>query len=87
LRIYQERKPVVDLLLTDVVMPRMGGRELAEQLRMRQPDMKVLFMSGYTGAATDLETLHSPDLAFLPKPFTQGELLHKIRDMLKPTKR
>ncbi len=87
LRIYQERKPVIDLLLTDVVMPRMGGRELAEQLRMRQNDLKVLFMSGYTGAATDLESLHSPDLAFLPKPFTQGELLRKIRDMLAPGKR
>jgi two-component system cell cycle sensor histidine kinase/response regulator CckA len=87
LRIYQERKPVIDLLLTDVVMPRMGGRELAEQLRMRQSDLKVLFMSGYTGAATDLESLHSPDLAFLPKPFTQGELLRKIRDMLAPGKR
>ena len=87
LRIFQERKLRIDLLLTDVVMPRMGGRELAEQLRMRQSDLKVLFMSGYTGAATDLESLHSPDLAFLPKPFTQGELLRKIRDMLAPGKR
>ena len=87
LRIYQERKPVINLLLTDVVMPRMGGRELAEQLRMRQPDIKVLFMSGYTGAATDLETLHSPDLAFLPKPFTQGDLLRKIRAMFAPDRK
>ena len=44
----------------------------------------LVHMSGYTGAATDLESLHSPDLAFLPKPFTQGELLRKIRDMLAP---
>jgi PAS domain S-box-containing protein len=82
LRIYQETKPVLDLLLTDVVMPRMGGRELAEQLRLRQPGLKVLFMSGYTGTSADIENLRTPDMGFLPKPFTHGELLKKIRAML-----
>ncbi|HVX65409.1 MAG TPA: ATP-binding protein [Bryobacteraceae bacterium] len=70
----------IELLLTDVVMPQMGGRELAEKATWIRPAMKVLFMSGYTEEAV-AET-GEPDFAFLRKPFTPSVLAHKIREVL-----
>ncbi len=73
----------IDLLLTDVVMPKMGGPELAERLRKIWPDLKVLYMSGY---APDVLMAHanvdSEDVAFIAKPFTLEKITHKIRDIL-----
>jgi CheY-like chemotaxis protein len=72
----------IDLLVTDVVMPGINGRELAEQLTRLRPDTKVLFISGY--AATFLTT-HGrlpPDTAFLAKPFTRTALAGKVREAL-----
>ena len=66
----------IDLLLTDVVMPRLGGRELAEKLRETRPRIRVLFTSGYS------ETPVAPTEQFLPKPFTTQALLHQIRQTL-----
>lgn len=71
----------IDLLLTDVVMPGMSGRELAEQLRLASPGVKLLFMSGYTAAALPPGTL-DPGISLLPKPFTASELAHKVRSVL-----
>ena len=73
-----------DLLLTDVVMPHLGGRQLAQQLHSRYPQMKVLFMSGHLDDAILREGLSREGLAFLPKPFTPEALEQKIRDILLP---
>lgn len=70
------------LLITDVVMPRMKGPELAEKLRAIRPGMKVLFISGYPGDADLDETLSRPGTAYLEKPFTLDALLRRVRSHL-----
>jgi two-component system cell cycle sensor histidine kinase/response regulator CckA len=72
----------IDLLLTDVVMPGMGGRDLSTELLRSRPDMKVLFMSGYTGQTAFSQGPINPGSAFLPKPFTREALTRKIREVL-----
>ena len=72
----------IDLLLTDVVMPEMGGRELAQVLRQERPETRVLFTSGYPdsgGMALDVAESRVP---YLPKPYTPNELAQKVREVL-----
>ncbi len=72
----------VDLLMTDVVMPGQSGNELAALLRVQRPDLKTLYMSGYT---SDLITQHGvleTDAPLLEKPFTKNSLLKKVRAVL-----
>jgi two-component system cell cycle sensor histidine kinase/response regulator CckA len=71
----------IDLVLTDVVMPVMGGTELVERLRARRADLRVLFMSGYTGTA-GVDRFLDADAGFLQKPFTLDVLTHKVREVL-----
>ncbi len=71
----------LDLLLTDVVMPGLGGAELAVELRRSRPDLPVLYMSGYAFEALDLEELGDGE-SYLPKPFTSDVLLKEIGRML-----
>ena len=79
--IRQNPKPI-HLLLTDVVMPEMNGRDLAEQLLLLRPQLKILYMSGYADALIRHHGLIKTDLAFLPKPFTPASLMQKVRDTL-----
>ncbi len=72
----------VDLLLTDVVMPEVDGRALAERLSAASPSIRVLFMSGYSDEAVYRHGELSPNAAFIEKPFTDRALARKIRDVL-----
>ncbi len=74
-----ERGLAIDLLLTDVIMPEIGGQELAERLRRADPDLRVLYMSGYAS-----DRLHGDDgtPAHIAKPFTPNELARRVRQVL-----
>jgi two-component system, cell cycle sensor histidine kinase and response regulator CckA len=72
----------LDLLMTDVVMPKMGGRELATKLALMKPDLKVLFTSGYTDDEIMRHGVIKINTNFIQKPFTPGELANKVREVL-----
>jgi len=71
----------IDLLLTDVVMPQMGGGELADQIRNVLPDIRILFMSGYTDEI-EIEEMLSSGGDFIKKPFLPETLVAKVRQTL-----
>jgi len=72
----------IDLVLTDVIMPNMSGRQMADALRLERPRIRVLFMSGYTDDAISHHGILEPGTHFLEKPFTADGLLRKIREVL-----
>ena len=72
----------IDLLLTDVVMPRMQGRELADKIRVLRPGIRVAFMSGYTQGLLSQQRVLEPGVYLIEKPFTETTLLAKIREIL-----
>jgi CheY-like chemotaxis protein len=74
----QSRSAPFDLLVTDLVMPGIGGRELASRLGERQPGLRVLFVSGYGGEALALTGVIEPHEAFLQKPFSERSLLEAV---------
>jgi PAS domain S-box-containing protein len=82
LRVAGEHSGAIDLLLTDVVMPQLGGTVLAERLRDLLPRLRVLFMSGYTDHTIVRHSLLEPGVAFLQKPFTPELLARKVRAAL-----
>jgi len=83
LRITEAVEPPIDLLLTDVIMPVLGGRELAERVRMTRPDARVLLMSGYIDGGSTVAS----GVAFLQKPFTPAQLEEQVRATLASRRR
>jgi two-component system, cell cycle sensor histidine kinase and response regulator CckA len=82
LTLCREHGQRIELLITDVLMPQMGGRELVERLQTQGHDMKVLYVSGYTDDTTVYSGDLPPGTAFLQKPFTLGSLLDKVKEVL-----
>ena len=83
-RISESHHAPIHLLLTDVVMPDMNGRELAEQLLARRPEMKDLYMSSYTNGILLEHAFRAEDSAFIEKPFSHDALSRKVRHTLNP---
>jgi CheY-like chemotaxis protein len=82
LTVAERHEGTIDLLLTDVVMPNMGGAELARRLRSRQPHVRILFMTGYSAEAVASHGVLAPDSSLLQKPFTAEELIRRVRETL-----
>lgn len=80
--ISEQHADAIHLLLTDVVMPRMNGRQVAERLAMTRPEMKVLFMTGYTDDAVVRQGVFDADMALLQKPITPEALARRVRAVL-----
>jgi PAS domain S-box-containing protein len=87
LRFCERERELVNLVLTDVVMPGLSGGELAAQLRKRWPGIKVLFMSGYADDAVTHHGVLEQSAAFIQKPFSPDQLAHKVREILVSTDR
>jgi putative nucleotidyltransferase with HDIG domain len=82
LAVAGRHRGAIHLLLTDAVMPILNGRELVERLRPQRPNMRVLFMSGYTGTGILHRAVAGQDIAFIAKPFTPNELLQKVQQVI-----
>ena len=83
LNVAREHKGApISLVVTDVIMPHMSGKVMAEWLKSTYPDIKVLFTSGYTDDAIAHHGVRDPGVAFLPKPYTPSTLARKVREML-----
>ncbi|MDP2700600.1 MAG: response regulator, partial [Candidatus Rokubacteria bacterium] len=82
LEISERHRGPIHLMVTDVVMPQMSGRELAQRLQPLRADMKVLYMSGYTDDAIVRHGVLGAGMAFLSKPFTPDALALKVREVL-----
>jgi CheY-like chemotaxis protein len=82
LQIVETHRGPIDLVLTDVVMPNMSGPELVEHLQAQSPQMKVLYMSGYTEDAVIRHGLLRADVSFIQKPYSPQGLAQKVRQVL-----
>jgi CheY-like chemotaxis protein len=84
LRVSLRHEAPIQLLLTDVVMPGMNGRDLANRLRQVRPGLQILYMSGYTDEVLGRHGVVDSSIAFLQKPFTADTLLQAVRGALEP---
>lgn len=86
LQVFEQYKETIHLLLTDVVMPGISGRVLADQAAKARPEMEILFMSGYTDDAIVHKGILEEETNFLGKPFTPEQLTRKVREVLDQTR-
>jgi FixJ family two-component response regulator len=82
LELARKHPGTIHALLTDVVMPGINGRILAEELLRHRPQLRVVYMSGYTGQAVGANGVLDEGSCFLPKPFTREALARKLREAL-----
>src|SRR5262249_47337157 len=82
LAIAAAHREEIHLLLTDVIMPQLSGKLLAEHLQRTRPNLRVLYISGYTDNTILHQGILEPEVAFLQKPFTPGTLALKVREVL-----
>ncbi len=82
LHVFDGRERDFDLLITDVIMPRMSGQEIASRLLERRPGMKVLYMSGYPDNALVRDGILTDGINFLQKPFSAALLRNKVRELV-----
>ena len=87
MRLVKAGSTLPQLLLTDVIMPRMSGWSLAERLTALRPDIKVLFISGYSDYMVTEDRRLQEGVVLLQKPFSPTALAHKVRDVLDQCKR
>jgi FixJ family two-component response regulator len=80
--VNKEDHPAIDLLVTDVVMPKMGGKELSAKLFEEYPKLKVLYISGYTDNAIAHHGMLDEGVSLLQKPFSPQSLAEKVREVL-----
>ena len=85
LEVAERHRGRIDLLVTDLVMPEMGGRELARRLVEVRPDIHLLFTSGYTAEAMNQQAILEPGDAFLGKPYSPDGLLRRVHEILRPS--
>ena len=81
-KVFHQYKTVVNLLLTDVVLPGKNGRDLANELRLISPGLKTIFISGYPENAVTQHGLSEDGMFYLPKPFSLQSLTRKVRQVL-----
>lgn len=82
IQLAKENTGEINLLITDVVMPEMNGRELSEQIIALYPNLKVLFMSGYTANIIAHRGVLEDNISFISKPFSKKDIAVKIREVL-----
>jgi DNA-binding response OmpR family regulator len=82
LRIAEEYSGAIPLIVTDVIMPGLSGRQAAETVKAARSEVDILFISGYTSEAIAKHGVLEPGAKFLSKPFTTEDLLRKVRDVL-----
>jgi two-component system, cell cycle sensor histidine kinase and response regulator CckA len=85
LEALEERNGAVDLVVSDVVMPEMDGPTLLKAMRGRNPDLKIIFVSGYAEDAFEKSLPENQQFAFLPKPFTLSQLVAAVKETMTPS--
>ena len=82
LPIWDQHSGRINLIVTDVVMPGMSGKELVERLRSLRPEVKVIYISGYESSLLSTDNKFGPEAVFLQKPFRPAELIQLVREAL-----